>query len=44
MARGDSRFVVNSEGMMRFTDAATAASIHIFSFSKLGTPTALWRR
>lgn len=41
MARGDSMFVVNSEGMMRFTDAAMAASIQTFSVSKLGIPTAL---
>lgn len=43
IARGDSRFVVNSEGMMRFTDAAMAASSQIFSFSNAGTPTALQR-
>lgn len=36
MARGGSRFVVNSEGIMPFTDAAMAASNQIFSISKFG--------
>jgi hypothetical protein len=39
--KGDSRLVLYSDGMMRFTEASMAASIMIFSVKRAGFGTAL---